>query len=112
VNNVADSIGSRRFGFIAGAQVGNASKAHTWEAAYYYKYLEADATPANQVDDDFGPGGTGLAGHLVWVAYAPKDNVVFKLSGYDTRVLGALSSTGYTSSRWMGHVLADVMVKL
>ena len=112
VNNVADSIGSRRFGFIAGAQLGEASKARTWEAAYYYKYLEADATPANQVDDDFGPGGTNLAGHLFWVAYAPKDNVQLKLSFYDTRVLGALTGTGYTSSRWMGHALADIMVKI
>ncbi|MDE2489667.1 MAG: putative porin [Elusimicrobia bacterium] len=111
VDNVADSIGSRRFGFIAGAQVGKASKARTWEAAYYYKYLEADATPANQVDDDFGPGGTNLAGHLVWLAYAPKDNVVFKLSYYETRVLGQLTSTGFTSSRWMGHMMADAMVK-
>ncbi|MDE2291928.1 MAG: putative porin, partial [Elusimicrobia bacterium] len=116
VDNTSENTGHARSGFIGGAEVGKASKAGSWEAAYYYKYLGANATLANQVDDDFGPGGTNLAGHLLWAAYAPRDNVQLKLSFYDTRVIDtsllSASRSSYTSQRYMGHVMADIMVKI
>ena len=68
-----------REGYIFGLVAGKASKAKTWEAGYFYKYLRDNAVIADLVDDDFGPGGTNLAGHILWVGYSPRDNVLFKI---------------------------------
>jgi len=110
-----------RDGYIFGLVAGKASKAHTWEAAYFYKYLRDNAVVADMVDDDFGPGGTNLAGHIVWAAYNVRENVQFKLTYYNTHVLDqtlsetALSSTSSTFTspqKYYSHIMFDVVVKI
>lgn len=59
-------------GFQYGAIIGKASDAKTWEAAYFYKRVEADATVADMADSDFGvAGGTNRKGHIFWLSYSP-----------------------------------------
>lgn len=45
-------------GYQAGVIVGKASDPQSWEAAYFYKLVETDATVADLADSDFGNGGT------------------------------------------------------
>lgn len=59
-------------GFQYGLIVGKAGDAKTWEAAYFYKRVEADATVADIADSDFGvAGGTNRKGHIFWISYSP-----------------------------------------
>ena len=47
------------------------------------------------VDSDFGNGGTNRKGHILWLAYAPRDYVQFKVKYFMTRRLNPyLSTTG------------------
>ena len=106
-----------RDGYIFGLVAGKASKAHTWEAAYFYKYLRDNAVVADMVDDDFGPGGTNLAGHIVWAAYNVRDNVQFKLTYYNTHVLDQTLTESYTApfsaaQKYFTHIMFDVTVKI
>jgi hypothetical protein len=91
--------GENNQGWSAGLTVGKAAKKGTWEAGYRYKYLENDAWYEEFVDSDFGAyyttaplngvgqsgkktgylAGTGVAGHIVKVAYAVSDS--FSVSG-------------------------------
>ncbi len=107
-----------RDGYIFGLVAGKASKAKTWEAAYFYKYLRDNAVVADMVDDDFGPGGTNLAGHIVWAAYNVRDNVQFKLTYYNTHVLDQtlaeanFPNTFTASQKYYSHIMFDVLVKI
>ena len=104
-----------RTGYQVGAIAGKASAAHTWEGAYFYKYLEQNASVANLADDDFGNGGTNRAGHIFWVAYAPRDYVQLKLKYYITRVLDqTLTTAGAAFTGQNGdtnRLFLDVMLK-
>lgn len=72
VKNLADTTTDKDMGYQAGLIVGKASDPQTWEAAYFYKLVETDATVADIADSDFGDnGGTNRKGHIVWVAYSP-----------------------------------------
>jgi hypothetical protein len=74
-------------GYQVGLRVGKASKANTWEAAYYYKWLQADATLAAFVDSDFGDGGTNRRGNIFWVGYSPTDFLNFKVKFFNTKAV-------------------------
>jgi len=108
VRNTEESKNKGRDGQIIGLTAGNASKAHTWEVAYYYKRLGANAVIADFVDDDFGYAGTNQAGHIVWVGYAPRENVLLKATLYNTHILDKSLST---AAPYISHLMLDVVVK-
>lgn len=72
-----------QFGLIAGA----AKKQGQWEAAYFKKYSQIDATVSDVSDSDFGDGGTNRVGHIAWVAYNPRDWMQLKVKGFVTDAL-------------------------
>lgn len=72
-----------QFGLIAGA----AKKQGQWEAAYFKKYSQIDATVSDVSDSDFGDGGTNRVGHIAWIAYNPRDWMQLKLKGFVTDTL-------------------------
>lgn len=72
-----------QFGLIAGA----AKKQGQWEAAYFKKYAQIDATVADVADSDFGDGGVNRVGHIAWVAYNPRDWMQLKVKGFVTDTL-------------------------
>lgn len=74
-------------GYQVGARLGKASAAKTWEAAYYYKWVEVDATLADFADADFGDGGVNRQGHIGWVAYNPREWLQVKFKSFITRVI-------------------------
>ncbi|MFA6091356.1 MAG: putative porin [Elusimicrobiota bacterium] len=83
-----DNLGSaENYGYQTGFILGKASGAKTWEAAYFYKFLRTDATIADAVDSDFGNGGTNRKGHILWLAYSPKDWLQVKAKYFITRLL-------------------------
>ncbi|MBI3607580.1 MAG: putative porin [Nitrospirae bacterium] len=73
-------------GYQTGLIVGKASDPQTWELAYFYKLLGADATLSDIADSDFGNGGTGRMGHIMWVAYNPTKALQFKTKYFITRL--------------------------
>src|SRR5258708_6857643 len=87
-------------GYQAGVIVGKAKAAKTWEVAYFFKYLENNATFAEFADSDFGytgtgGGGTNRKGHIFWLAYAPRDYVTLKAKYFMTDILNPyLNSSG------------------
>jgi hypothetical protein len=85
-------------GYQVGAILGKASQAKTWEIAYFYKYLAADATLADAADSDFGDGGTNRRGHIGWIAFAPYDYLVFQAKYFQTKnvdpMIASASPTG------------------
>ena len=114
VTNTRENLGRGRNGYQTGFIAGKASAAHTWEGAYFYKYLQDNATIADFADDDFGNGGTNRAGHIFWVAYSPRDYVQFKLKYYITRVLNQALTEVQKDPVYDGdinRVFVDVMVK-
>lgn len=70
-----------------GAIIGAAKAKGSWEAAYFKKYSQTDATVADVADADFGDGGTNRVGHIVWLAYAPRDWVLLKAKALFTDVI-------------------------
>jgi hypothetical protein len=90
INNrgARSDLGSRlNDGYQAGTIVGKAKERNTWEAAYFNKWLQQDATVADVADADFGDGGTNRKGHIYWVAFAPHNWMVIQLKHYDVDVL-------------------------
>jgi hypothetical protein len=109
IRNTQESVNKGRDGDIFGVVLGNASKANTWEVAYYYKRLGANAAIADFVDDDFGYGGTNQGGHIMWVGYAPRENVLLKAMFYSTHIL---DETLTAAAPYTNHLMLDVVVKI
>ncbi|MFY9222320.1 MAG: putative porin [Blastocatellia bacterium] len=85
VKNLADTTTDKDMGYQAGLIVGKASDPETWEAAYFYKLVETDATVADIADSDFGNnGGTNRKGHIVWIAYSPTKALQWKAKYFTT----------------------------
>jgi putative porin len=74
-------------GYQVGVRIGKASKANTWEVAYYYKWLQADAALSAFVDSDFGDGGTNRRGNIFWVGYNVTDFLNLKVKFFNTKPL-------------------------
>ncbi len=91
-NNVVGRCGGfavedQNKGYQVGLRVGRASKAKTWEVAYYYKWLQADAVLSAFADSDFGDGGTNRRGNIVWVGYNFTDYLNFRVKFFNTKPL-------------------------
>ncbi|MEP5765660.1 MAG: putative porin [Halieaceae bacterium] len=67
---VNDDADDNDTGYIAGIQLGKASGAGSWQLAYSYEDLEADAVLGLLTDSDFAGGGTDAKGHIIKGAYA------------------------------------------
>jgi len=91
-------------GWWGGIFFGRASKKHTWELSYRYKYLERDAWYEELVDSDFGAyyqalaaasagqgsgyrAGTGIQGHIVRANYALSDGFTIGLTYFLTELI-------------------------
>jgi hypothetical protein len=57
-------------GYLAGIKLGKAKKRGTWQVAYQYEDLEANATLGLVTDSDFAGGGTDGKGHKFSAKYA------------------------------------------
>lgn len=84
--------GSEDSGFSTGVRLGKAKKAGTWQVAYTYQDLEADAVLGLLTNSDFGKGGTDAKGHIFNAGYALTDQIALGLSWFlterqDSRVL-------------------------
>jgi len=86
-------------GYQAGIRLGKAKKAKTWEVAYYYKWLQADAVLSAFADSDFGDGGTNRRGNIFWGAYSITDFLKFKVKFYNTKPLERAICSGLLSTR-------------
>lgn len=86
-NRVMGSSGTEKVGYQFGAVIGQAKNAMTWEVAYFYKWSETNSTIADISDSDFGDGGTNRKGHIVWVAFNPKEYLQIKAKFFNTEVL-------------------------
>jgi hypothetical protein len=105
-------------GYQIGTVVGKAKSAKTWEAAYFYKYLESNASISDWADSDWGNGGTNRRGHIFWLAYAPRDYVQVKAKYFVTRKVDPFisSSTPYLKGTSLSYsdinrLQVDVVVK-
>jgi hypothetical protein len=56
--------------WAAGFKLGKASAPGTWELAYIYQDIEADAVLGLWSDSDFGGGETDTSGHVIKGAWA------------------------------------------
>ena len=65
-------------GYLFGAKFGSAKAKGTWDLAYFYEKLEADAVIGLVTDSDFGGGGTDAKGHVFQGTYAFHDNWNFR----------------------------------
>jgi len=70
-NQDADDLDT---GYMAGIRLGSAKKKASWQVAYQYEELEADATLGEMTDSDFGGGGTDVKGSVVSGQYMITDN--------------------------------------
>jgi len=82
----AAGVPTENRGYQAGVIVGKASDAQTWELAYFHKVLGADATLSDLADSDFGSGGTGRMGDIMWVAYNPTKPLQLKAKYFITEL--------------------------
>ena len=95
-------------GYQTGLIFGKADDPRTFEVAYMYKWLEADATIDEISDSDFGDGGTNRQGHIGWVSYAPVKGVVFTGKYFVTKNID-YSLSGHKGD--INRVQVDCLVK-
>jgi hypothetical protein len=69
-----------------GVIIGKAGAAKSWEVAYFQKVSEFDATVADVADSDFGNGGTGREGSIMWASFAPTDYTVLTVKRFDVEL--------------------------
>jgi len=77
VNNL--DVSNQDTAWAVGLKLGKASAARSWELAYRYQELEADALYAAITDSDFAGGRTDNTGHIIQAAYAPYKNTKLSL---------------------------------
>jgi hypothetical protein len=108
--------------YSVGVQFGKAGKKKTFDLAYTYKFLGADAWYEEVVDSDFGafyqaapPGGgtgygagTNTKGHIVKLAYSPYDSLTLSAKWFRTELIDE-SPAG--SDGMMNRVQVDAVVK-
>ena len=71
-------------GYAVGVKLGAAKKQGTWQGAYIYQDLEADAVLGLLTDSDFAGGGTDGKGHIFKAAYALSNQTALKVTYFLT----------------------------
>lgn len=97
-----------RDGYQYGMILGSAKAARTWEAAYFHKYVQTDATVADIADSDFGDGGTNRQGHIIWVAYAPLNWMQLRAKAFFTETIDKQFNPG---DKAVGRLQLDFSIK-
>lgn len=110
-----------RDAYQLGAALGSAKTAGTWELGYFKKYVQIDAVVADVAESDFGDSGGGnRSGHVLWLAWAPRDWMRLQAKGYVTDALdrsfpntpvGATPNAGTNLDKAVNRLLLDVVVK-
>ncbi len=116
IRNMKDDTNIGSNGYQTGVILGKAKNAGSLEFAYFYKYLQSNASFADLADSDFGNGGTNRKGHIMWLAYAPRDYVTLSFKYFLTRRLNpflsttgaALTTPGYSD---INRLQCDIVVK-
>ncbi|MBI4061738.1 MAG: putative porin [Elusimicrobia bacterium] len=116
-DNVRGPVG--RDGYQAGVIAGAAKTRGQWEAAYFKKYSQIDATVADVADSDFADGGTNRVGHIAWIAYAPRDWLQLKVKGFVTdaidrsfpTVAGVTPSAATNLDKAVNRLQMDMSIK-
>jgi hypothetical protein len=119
IRNTQETIERGANGYQTGAVFGKAKSAGTLELAYFYKYLQTNASFADFADSDFGNGGTNRKGHIMWLAYAPRDYVQLRVKYFLTRRLNPFLTTtgvpvtpaGTPQYSDINRLQADIVVK-
>lgn len=102
-------------GYNVGITFGQAGKRGTWDIAYRYQALDANAWFAQIVDDDNAvyaagfAGGTNVKGHLFTADYALTDALLFSFHCYVNSMIGNVNASGSSSAAI--HAMADLMWK-
>ncbi len=96
-------------GYQVGTIFGKAKEARTWELAYFYKYVQGDATVADIADSDFGPGGINRYGHIMWAGYSPSEWLNFRVKYLMTKNIEKTISFGQTGD--VNRIQVDTQVK-
>ncbi len=94
-------------GYQVGIRLGKAKKAKTWELAYYYKWLQADAVLSAFADSDFGDGGTNRRGNIFWGAYNITDFLKVKVKFYNTKPLDRAICSSTSCSDDIDRLMVD-----
>lgn len=102
------SCTAARDGYSYGLTVGQAKSAKSWEAAYFKRWVQTDATVADVADSDFGDGGVNRKGHIFWLAYAPTGWSVAKIRYFVTETLDPHYAPG---DKAINRVQLDFSVK-
>lgn len=79
-------------GYIFGLKLGSAAAPGSWDIAWAYEDLEADAALGLLVDSDFGGGGTDARGHIFKGTYAIRKNLSTKITYVVNEIDGDLGS--------------------
>jgi len=116
-------------GYSIGVTLGKAGKKGTWELAYRWESLEADAWYEEFVESDFGAiyrlplaptktpygvngtiygPGTNVRGHWVKLSYSPYDSLTLGLSCFMTELINPVAAGADSSAT---RVLADAVWK-
>ncbi|MFN3408386.1 MAG: putative porin [Limisphaerales bacterium] len=115
---------AHNYAWSAGLFLGKAGRAGTWELAYCYKWIGANAVWEEVIDDDFGGywastagrnfassargffTGTNARGHVTRLSYSPRDFLTLSLRWYhmgliDEPLAGPGVDTDSTVDRFM-----------
>jgi hypothetical protein len=79
-------------GYIVGARFGSAKAPGSWDLAWAYEDLEADAALGLLVDSDFGGGGTDARGHIFKGTWMFKKNFSGKFTYFLNQIDGDLGN--------------------
>jgi hypothetical protein len=85
VNDDADEYDT---GYAVGLKLGKAKDKGSWQVAYIWQDLEADAVLGLLTDSDFGGGGTDAKGHVFKGAYAVNKKWQLKLTYFKNEIGG------------------------
>jgi hypothetical protein len=120
---------ANNLGYWGGIQFGKSGKKGTWDIAYRYQYLEADAWYDELVDDDNVAfysntstalaknswiGGTNIKGHLVKFNYSLTDALTFTVTTYLNDLINPNLNISNPPGEPLNHSLhfmADLMWK-
>jgi hypothetical protein len=81
----------------AGAALGNAEGAKTWELGAAYYSVEKDALFAQLIDSDFGAGLSDATGWVLRAGYAPAENVALNATWFiNKRNVDVANAAGQT----------------
>lgn len=131
MNNPAAPSSADNYAWTGGIMLGKAGKRGTWELAYEYKWLGANAIWEEVADDDFGGywsttagrdfgnkgaagffTGTNVRGHILRLSYSTTDALMLSVRWYHTELIREpLPPPGADANSQMTRVMLDADLK-